>query len=83
MSESIASRDLRDAGEAARQGARWTDPLSDGERRELAAKLYRAAKRYGFKDWNSYGTYSPARGSAAAECRDLLMDVNGRTGVYQ
>lgn len=83
MPESIASRELREAGEAARQAARWTDPLTDAERTELAARLERAAGRYGFKDWNSYGTYDPARIRARAECRDLLMDVNGRTGVYQ
>ena len=82
MSESIASRQLREDGEAARQAARWTDPLTQAERTELAAKLTSAAERYGFKDWNSYGTYSPSRIMARAECRDLIMDVNGRNGVY-
>jgi hypothetical protein len=79
MSESIASRDLREAGETARAAARWTDPLTQAERRVLAGRLLRASRRYGFKE--NDGTYSPARVIAAAECRDLHRDVTGRAGA--
>jgi hypothetical protein len=82
MSESVASREIREAGETARQAARWADPLTQAERAELAARLTKAMEGCSFKDWNSYGTYSPARVMAKAEFRDLLMDVNGRTGTY-
>jgi hypothetical protein len=75
MCESVVSRELREAGEAARRAARWIESLTGAERTELAAKLTRAADRYGFKDWNSYGTYDPARVMAAAEARSLAADL--------
>ena len=82
MNESSASQIVREAGEAARQAARWADPLTEAERDELAGALARAFARYDFKNWDSYGTSDPARVMAAAECRDLRLDVIGRRGVY-
>jgi hypothetical protein len=81
MSESVVSREIREAGEAARQAARWADPLTLAERVALAVKLTRGMNRCGLKEWNSYGTYSADRVMVKAELRDLIMDVNGRTGA--
>jgi len=58
----------------------WADPLSRAERRILAAKLARAAKRL---YWTRYpvGIFAASGIRASIECRDLRLDVTERAAV--
>jgi hypothetical protein len=80
MTESTASRELREAGQRARRDACWADPLTRAERRILREKLSRACKRlHGVRAPD--GLYSPAHVSASAEMADLHLDVTERAEV--